>query len=674
MVKRIFIILGFIYLSGFIIAQPKIDSLKNLLKSSTINNKIEICYLLDSLYINSSSDSVINYANYGLSLIDENHVLNRKLDFIRYLGTSYFYQNKYKLALKFLQQALDGYESNKNINKQVMTINTIGVLYGQTCNYDKALSYFQRSLSLSNQQKDTLLICISLTNIGLVSQVMNDYKTALSNFEKALVLSTQIKHKLNIAHTLNDISNTYSKMQDYNMALKYNLKALQLSKELNDNRSIAHVSADIGETYKKLNNINMSLKYFEEAYLISKNLDDELLISGILSSIGDIYITKKNYDKAKEYLDKAQLIATKIENKETLKDVYESFSRYYAQQNDYQKALSYYKRFKEINDSIYSKESSDKIAELQIKFDIKEKENENEILRQKTEIQQLAINKQIYLRDTFIYISIIITLLVIFVFFRYWLKQKANKVLSEKNELINKQKNQLEEVYKMKDKLFAVITHDMKNPLSSLLTLCSFIENDFYNLSDNHKLKGIESLKRSIVEIYNLIENLTDWLNAKGDNIIMDKTKFNLSTTINSVLKLYTIPTEQKSISLQTHIEPYIFAFGDERMIKTVLRNLLDNALKFTFANGNINISVSEKDDRIIVAVSDTGMGIDEVDKDKLFKLETSLETKNGQYEKGGGFGLILCKEFIEKNEGEIWFESEVGIGSTFYFSIIKYV
>ncbi|MEI6823480.1 MAG: tetratricopeptide repeat-containing sensor histidine kinase [Bacteroidota bacterium] len=671
-IKKIFLLYSLIFLSGFIIAQPKVDSLKNILNHSNVDNKIEIYYQLANSYLDILPDSAIKYSNLGLALIDEKHGLKRKNDCLFVLGSCYENLNKHKIALKYLQQALDGFETENNKRKQIFTNNYIGIIYGKTSYYDKALSSFQKSLMLCSQLKDTIRTCVSLTNIGLVYQDMKDYKTALVNFEKVLDLSTKSKDKLNIAHALNDISNTYAKMADYKMALNYHLKALSICKELNEKRGLAYVTSDIGETYKKLNNLNLALRYYEEAYSISKNFDDKFLNSQILSNIGDLYVSMKSYDKAKEYLDKAEIIAAEIENKETLKDVYESFSKYYSLQNDYKKALDYFKRFKDVNDSIYNKESSDKIAELEVKFDIQEKDKENEILRQKTEIQQLAINKQIYLRNTFIYISIIITLLIIFIFFRYWIKQRANKLLSLKNELINKQNIELEEISKMKDKIFAVIMHDLKNPFNTVVTLVNFMESNYHTMEENQKYSGILSLKKSIFNVNEFLENLLDWLNSKENNLILYKTNFDINSTINSVLKLYIPRAEQKAIELQNHIKSNLFVYGDERMINTVLRNLIDNALKFTFDKGKVDINAIEDKDKITISISDTGVGIDDEDKDKIFKLDSYFSTKGTEYEKGSGLGLILSKEFIEKNEGEIWFESKTDIGSTFYFTIKK--
>ncbi len=670
--KKLSVILIIILLTNNIKAQSKIDSLKSKLNYSTTNTKIDLYYKLSLSYIEISADSALKFATNGLALIDANHGLYKKYDFYDIMGSCNVGLYKYKIALQYFQQALEGYENENNLPKQIKVINSIGVLYGKTSYYDKALSYFQQALSKSNELKDTTQICIAITNIGLVYQVLQEYKLALENFEKVYTFSEKLNLKVFIAHALNDIAHIYLEMKEYSKALEYQLKSLEVTKQINNRRNIAVSTYGLGNIYIKLKKYDKALEYLFDAYSISKDFEDKFLNSDILCNIASTYLLKKNYILAKQYLDNSLLLANDAQSRETLRDIYELYSTYYSEVNNPSKALEYYKRFKETNDSIFSTESRDKITELQIKFEIQEKDKENEILRQKTEIQKLDIQKQVYLRNTFLYIAIIFVLLVIFIFYRYGMKQRANKMLTSKNEFINKQKNELEEVYKTKDKLFAVITHDLKNPFNTIVTLSSFLESNYYSLEDNHKFKGIQSIKRSIANVYELLENLTDWLNSKGNTIKLSKTNFDISSTINSVIKIYKLQAEQKFIDLHVNIESNIFVFADERMTKTVLRNLLDNAIKFTPVQGSIEININEKEDKLIVGVSDSGVGISEEDKPKLFNLESTFTTEGTQYEVGGGLGLILSKEFVEKNEGEIWFESELGKGSTFYFSIIK--
>ncbi|MEI6695270.1 MAG: tetratricopeptide repeat-containing sensor histidine kinase [Bacteroidota bacterium] len=629
-------------------------------------------YKKASAYLLTNTDSAIKYANIGLLFINEKEEQKTKNNLLFIIGKAYQKQNKHKNALKYFLQAYQGYESFNDKHNLLATTFALGTVYAKTCYYDKALLYFHQSLFLSIDLKDTMQQCISLINLGTVDYVLKEYNSALKNYEKALVIATKLNSEINIAHIFRCISGTYSSMNEDKIALTYQKQALEVYKRTKNKYYEAVVMADIGDTYKNLHNNSFALKYFEKAYLISTNLDDLFLKSHILFNIGNLYILDRNYEKAKEYLYRAERIAISAENKITLKNIYESFYRYYSIQKNYQQALEYYKRFKETNDSIYSKESRDKVAELEVKYAIQEKENENQILHQRNEIQQLIINKQIYLRNTFIYISIIITLLVIFIIFRYLIKQRANKMLTEKNELINHQKNNLEEAYATKDKLFAIITHDLKNPFGTIISLTSFIEESFSEMDDKHKIQAITTIRKSADSAYELLENLTKWLLSQNKNTPIHPSIFDIVVALQTIVTLYKIETENKNIEVFFEKPSEIYVMADEQMIKTIIRNLFSNAIKFTPVNGRITIELKEIQQEIQVAIKDTGIGIKEGDKDKIFKIGSNFTTIGTAREKGSGLGLILAKEFADRNNSKIWFETKVGKGSNFYFSVLK--
>ena len=400
------------------------------------------------------------------------------------------------------------------------------------------------------------------------------------------------------------------------------------------------------------------MKYLNNAYNILDKLGDKFVFSQVLYDMCKAYLKINDYYSSKYYLDRLKKIASEYDYKKILMDTYKLYSEYYSHTGDYKTALDYYVLFHDLNNNIFSKENSNKLTELQIKYEINEKEKENEILRQKTTIQELNLNRQSYILKTVFFISMIVLLLIVFVLYRFWLKKRVNKTLIEIN--------------KMKDKLLLIITHDLKNPFGSLVSLSSFLNNNFKKLDEEHKFKGVESIKESIDEIYALLINLTEWIKAKDKNIILSKADFNISTTISYVLNLYKTTIEQKSIKIQTIIDESINVYADERMIKTVMRNLIDNAVKFSHPFGIITIKTDYKDDRVIISISDTGTGIKDNDKEKLFNIENHFSTLGTNFETGSGLGLILSKEFIEKNDGQIWYSSEFGKGSTFYFSITK--
>ena len=660
--KLAFISYLLIFFGYTLYSQNKKENLKII---NSIDN-VENYYTKANSFIQLNTDSTIKYANIGLKLLPEKDYKNQ-FKFYGILRDAYDKQVNFKKVIYYLNLMIKIAEDRKDIKILPVLYSKIGMKYGRTYLYDKAIEYFHKSLNINILIKDSIGISNSYKDIGLLYLFTNDTKKAMSNLQKSLNISLKIRDKRSTAFTLKAYGNLYisGKENNYKEALKYQLKALKLFEDIQDSKEISYTLSDIGDTYCFLKKYETALESYQKSIKVKNNIYDKFYKAYLLCNIGNAYLGLHEYDSTFIYLKQAEEINSDGHDNGIKSMNYELFSEYYAQKEDFKNAYKYFKSYSLIKDSISTTQNSESINQLKVKYEIDQFESENQILKQNNLIQSFAIQKQTYLRNTFITVSILITILVLVVFYRFMLKKKANKVLFEKNKQIIIQKTYLEEAYATKERLFEIITHDLKNPFGSLVSLCSFLESNYYKLEDNHKYKGIESLKRSIGEIYNLLENLTDWLNSKANNIISDKCNFDISTTIFSVLKLYRTSAEEKSIDLQMHVKSNSYVYGDERMIKTVLRNLIDNATKFTSSNGKINVNAIEDESKIIIAVSDSGIGIKKENQKKLFNLESQFLT-------GGGLGLILSKEFIEKNHGELWFESEEGKGSTFYFSIIK--
>ena len=461
-------------------------------------------------------------------------------------------------------------------------------------------------------------------------------------------------------------------LNNFEKALNYQLWALKIFEEIKENKEISFTLSDIGDTYKSMKKYLVALKYFKKSINIKLNINDKYYRAYLFINIGNTFLDLDKYDSAYVYIKQAEMITKNGYDIGISSMVYEAYSTYYSITGDYKNAFQYQKLFKTASDTIFNNQNNERINQLKVKYEIDEFETENQLLKQNNVIQKFAIEKQTYLRNTFIAISILITILVLFVFYRFLLKQKANKVLSEKNKQISDQKNQLEEAYATKDKLFAIITHDLKNPFGTIISLSGFLEESYNDIDDNHRIHAIKTLKKSANSAYDLLENLTKWLMSQNKNIPIKISKFDISIAIQTILTFYKIETEKKKISIVFDNTEKSYVLADEQMIKTIIRNLLSNAIKFTPENGEITIKIKKLKNEIHVAIKDTGIGIKEEDKEKIFRIDSNFTTSGTSKEKGSGLGLILSKEFAERNNSRIWFESEEGKGSTFYFSIMK--
>ena len=221
-----------------------------------------------------------------------------------------------------------------------------------------------------------------------------------------------------------------------------------------------------------------------------------------------------------------------------------------------------------------------------------------------------------------------------------------------------------------KDKLFSIIGHDLRNPFNNILVLSELLTDSVKNVDPTTCKQYIELINSTAKNTLLLLENLMGWAQTQTGQIQYYSEKINLSNTIEEIVKLSNSIAATKKISLN-HVESEtIEIYSDEKLLKTVLRNLISNAIKFTHPGGNIDIILASQPNQIEICISDNGVGMDEETSNKLFTANTKSTSKGTANEKGTGFGLILCKEFVEKLGGIIWVESELDKGSNFKFTL----
>jgi len=239
-------------------------------------------------------------------------------------------------------------------------------------------------------------------------------------------------------------------------------------------------------------------------------------------------------------------------------------------------------------------------------------------------------------------------------------------------DITENKNNELEliELNATKNKFFSIIAHDLKNPFNSIIgyseLLIDQIKGKEYEKLEEYANIILQSSNRAM----DLLMNLMAWAQSQSGRMDFNPECFDVIPLIDEVTLLLNGIAKQKSILIESTLPTSIQVNADKQMISTVLRNLISNAIKFTLPEGKITISAFDKQNQLIVSVTDTGVGISQERIDKLFNISEGYSTPGTQDEKGTGLGLILCKEFINKNNGEIWVESKSGIGTTLYFSI----
>ncbi len=244
------------------------------------------------------------------------------------------------------------------------------------------------------------------------------------------------------------------------------------------------------------------------------------------------------------------------------------------------------------------------------------------------------------------------------------LRKKAEEELKLKNELLNASNAE-------KDKFFSIIAHDLRGPMNGFLGLTGIMADDIESLSAFELKEIATTMRSSAVNIYRLIENLLEWSKMQRGKIKFEPQPMFLKSSLTKSIELMNDSVHKKEIELQINIPEHLVVFADIHMLETVVRNLISNAVKFSFKGGIVEISAAKSENNMMqVIVKDYGIGMNPDLLGKLFKLTENVNRKGTEGEPSTGLGLILCKEFVEKQGGIIWAESTEGQGSSFIFSL----
>jgi two-component system sensor histidine kinase/response regulator len=234
-------------------------------------------------------------------------------------------------------------------------------------------------------------------------------------------------------------------------------------------------------------------------------------------------------------------------------------------------------------------------------------------------------------------------------------------------ELIEQKNKELETLNDTKEKLFSIIAHDLRSPIGQLKNSLDLVSNEFISADAFRQISS--KLSSEVDQLHSMLDNLLKWSISQFHGIKALPEPVSLTMTVEKNATLFKQSLEQKNIVLSWQLDD-LSVFADPDHLMLVIRNLISNAIKYSYQNGNIIIRAHKKDDRVVIAVADRGMGMNEQMSAAIFRADNMVSNIGTSNEKGTGLGLKLCKEFIEKNNGSIWLESEEGKGSTFFISL----
>lgn len=572
-------------------------------------------------------------------------------------------------AILYGNKALTLAENENNPKKIADVLTTIGVAYDYLNKQAIALDYFLRSLSISESIHDNVAIADANYYIADLFNGLRELKTARVYYFNALKIYEQLGKSIDIASIYSSLGNNYFKAKIYDSAMNYNQKAVALARKLGDrDLTLMMALSGLADDYIYQAKEKQALPYIEEAEQLALETGDDYYYAYCRMQKG--YVAMANGENAKTlaYANETIKVGEKMKMDDLIMYANELLYKLYKKWQKPELALAYYEKYTQQIDTLLTKRKYKTVDSLLTTYRLEKKDKELQLLQNQNQL------KKAYLISA---IGAAALMLVVIVLLVRSVKEKRKTVeaLEMHNEIIELQKDQIEQqaeyldnVNQVKDRIFSIISHDLRGPISSLKGLMEYMKSN--SLSGEESALIVKELQQSTQSIDMLLENLLVWaqMQIRGD-VFTEPVSINLHQAINEVYDLYRQTAAQKSIQLINDIPSNLSLQFDKNHLFLILRNLVSNAIKFTNSGGYVKLRATLTD-KIKICVEDSGIGISEAETKKLFDVNTLFTKRGTNNERGTGLGLLFVKDYIEKNEGVLSISSTQGVGTVFCISL----
>jgi signal transduction histidine kinase len=672
MIKRNFLVL-IIFLAFFHngFTQPdqnSIDSLKKVLgtlsdDSLKVKTLIELSYALADQNLDESN----LYGNQALEIATKRNWDWAKSTSYTTLGFNANSAGDFYRSLEYNNLSLKINMLGNDSSSIATSYNNVGNGYFEVGEYEEAYFYIKKAYELSKSVNDDLGAAIALHNLARLYARLGRMDLALAHFTTSATLSEKAKDNEGPAYNNLEIGIAYLQNNDHANALKYLAMARAVNEKLKLINLTPQIYQEMGKAYYESNDFDKALKYYDSAlqnYRVIKNSFGEAETNLDKSKV---FMSQKSFADATKLATESLATAQKLKAQRLTYESYQVLSQIEEYQGDFRNALKHNKQAQQTRDSLTSIDIMSQVFENEYQMRSQKKDQEIENLRKMREQSMSEIKRQQFIRNIFAVVFGLTMVLLYSVYKSGRRKVEINDLLLKHQQETEKRTLELEELNKVKDKFFSIISHDLRSPINSLAGLLDLME------KDQIKAEELPALTREMRVQFNhtknLINNLLDWTLLQMNKVAIKKEKLSIKSIVDENIKLLA-SMSTKHTNFINEVGDDIQALADNNMINLIVRNLILNGIKFSDNGGLIKIGATRNDKEITLSVSDNGVGIsDEVQK-VLFEKTTGYSTRGTANEKGTGLGLILCKEFIERNGGKIWLESKVGQGSTFYVTM----
>ncbi|MEL6538546.1 MAG: tetratricopeptide repeat protein [Bacteroidota bacterium] len=604
-----------------------IDSLKRILQSGDLEGTERVVALqhISAEYWSMNMDTAILYAGEVLALAEE-----------------------------------IGYERGK-ANAYIL----LGACYNLLGNFPSALNYMHQALALYEDLEDPAGIAVAFENIGLLFSEQGQYEKALVNFENCLAIKISMKDTYGQGDIYHSMGTLYFRMGDYTRSLSTLTASLEIWNQLEEYPKISATEISLGDTYLAQGALVQAESLYSDALQISQSLGNKGIMAKAHLGLAKCSLEQGDLTKAHAQAESSYALQTEVGDYIQLVENFQVLMEIEKAAGNKAKAFEYAELLIEAKDSLFSEEKAKAIGDLEAQRRFDQLENQRALAQQLEQSQQRLFKA--------VAISLVFALIILCIigFRGYRNKSRANIQISQKNREIQDQNEELQALHLVKDKVFSIIAHDLRSPINSLEALLALVSGTQGKVSEKELAGIFGRISKSVHGVSGLLNNLLYWgrTQMEGGTQLKPGT-LSLSTHITEATQVLDEIAKGKNIEIHLDLEEEAaWVWADPEVLRLLIRNLLNNAFKFSHPGGKVEVQTATEGEQVKVSVIDYGVGMDPTTQSSLFRGYVDSQRGTGS-EKGTGLGLMLCYDFSAKSGGSMGVESELGKGSHFWFTL----
>jgi two-component system, NtrC family, sensor kinase len=519
-------------------------------------------------------------------------------------------------------------------------------------NLTLSLTAYLEAVKISSKNNDKIAEGDAYTNIASLYTSNEDFEKSLKYYDRVVNLYDDNVDSIRLTGLYINYGYAMYKAKMYDSSISILNKAIYFSQFVNNYRSKAYAQANRALVLAKTDQFDEAEVQLGEAMQIMEENNDHYGLSDCLIEIGGVYLEQGEVLTGIQKLKKGYAIAFENGLKEQIQNGAKYLSRAYQQNGDLTKALEYQSKYYTYRDSLTNKEQIRKLADLRTTYEVGQKQTEVDLLTAEKRIQKIIIFSTGGG-------AFLVAILLGLVYKNYRDKNKINKILED-------QKAQLERLNTTKDKFFSIISHDLRGPVHAFSGISRLIKYAVEDKNNDELIEIADHVDKTADDLSGLLDNLLNWALQQQGHFPNVPEKLSVEEMGEEINGIFSNMAKAKNINLLSSIPGNLELWVDRNTSMTILRNLVNNAIKFTDIGGKVDLTAIADGDFAKITVSDTGVGIPQDKLNRLFKMDGNKTSYGTAGEKGLGLGLQLVYEFVEMNKGTIAVESNEGEGTKF--------